>query len=149
MKKLLILLLIGILFVGCATKKKSYEFKENIKFDSISYKSDKVVYPALKDTVYIKSPCDSITGQLKDFSRSFTTQIGKIIVEGRKGALTASIDLKESSTTTIEKDKTSKHNNTDIKSTEVVRYKVDWRLWLALILSLLLNAYFIYSKFIK
>lgn len=143
--KLLPIILL-VLLASCTSKKSVTEFKDHLKYDSITYHSEKVIFPALKDTVFIKSPCDSL-GVLKPFKQSFATPQGKIIIEGKNDQITANIDLKGTSTTDITASNTSKENTVD-KTAEFERVIVqDWRLILVLVLSILLNLLLIYLKF--
>lgn len=143
MKKVLIL--IAIFLIGCSSKKNTYKFDSNQKFDSISYQSERIIYPSLKDTVYIKSPCDSL-GNLRPFKQSFTTTQGKISIEGKDNQITAKIDLKGTSTTEINTNKTSKEKSKSESKSEKIIVVNDWKLILALALSILLNIVFIINK---
>jgi hypothetical protein len=141
MNKILIILIV-ILLASCTAKKSTYEFKEHIKFDSIKYTSEKTIYPTLKEVVYVDSPCDSL-GKLKPFNQSFVTSQGKIIIEGKNNRITANIDLKETSTTTI-KDTNIHNDNVTEKKDEFKKVIVqDWRLIVILLISIVLNVYFV------
>lgn len=146
MKYLIIVLTVFIL--GCSTKKSSYSFKENQKFDSINFQSQKLIYPPLKDTIFIKSPCDSL-GNLKPFKQSYSTPQGKIIIEGKNNHITANIDLKGTSTDETTLTKIDKEKQVQIK--EVIKKIIvpDWRLIIALICSIILNIGLIYLKFFR
>lgn len=72
-----LIMFLTVLILGCSTKKSSYTFKENQKFDSINFQSQKLIYPPLKDTIFIKSPCDSL-GNLKPFKQSYSTLQGML-----------------------------------------------------------------------
>ncbi|PZR18866.1 MAG: hypothetical protein DI539_16130 [Flavobacterium psychrophilum] len=144
MKRIITLLLVFLLG-SCASKQKTYEFNQNTKFDSINYRSEKLIIPALKDTVYIINPCDSL-GVLKPFRETYSTPQGKIILEGKNNAITARIDLKEVEQSKVIDSRIERENNIQVK-TEYKKVVVqDWRLILLVVMSVLLNIYLILSN---
>ncbi|TRX34944.1 hypothetical protein FNW52_12445 [Flavobacterium sp. ZT3R18] len=147
MNKILTILL-AILITSCTAKKSTYEFKEHIKYDSINIQTEKIIYPTIKEVVYVDSPCDSL-GKLKPFKQSYYTSQGKIIIEGKNNRITANIDLKGTSTTTI-KDTNIHNDNVAEKKDEFKKVIVqDWRLIVILIISIVLNVYFFIPDIFK
>ena len=148
MKTKTLLLIMVLLLASCATKKNTYEFKDHSRFDSINYHQTKLVFPPLKDSIFIKSPCDSL-GHLKPFKESFSTPQGKIIIEGKNDHITANIDLKGTSNKETSSTQINKENIIDKSDSTTVIRVTDWRLIIALICSMLLNIGLIYYKFFK
>ena len=146
MKYLIIFLTVFVL--GCSTKKSSYSFKENQKFDSINFQSQKLIYPPLKDTIFIKSPCDSL-GRLKPFKQSFISSQGKVTIEGLNGNISAKIDLKGTSTTSTTAVNISKEKTKENKDKIEIKTVTNWKLILFLVLSILLNIFLIYYFILK
>ena len=134
-----------MIILGCASKKTTYKYDREKQFDSISFDRKVTIYPSLKDTFYIQSPCDSLSN-LKPFSQSYTTSQGNVIIEGKDGHLKATIDLKGFADSTTVKSLVHKLNNSQILQSEVVKYKTDWRVISVLIGSLILNLYMLFRK---
>lgn len=145
MKKYIILTL---LLISCATKKTTYDFKEHQKIDSINYHSEQIIYPAIKDTFWLKSPCDSL-GKLKPFKESFTSTQGKVTIEGINGHISTIIDLEGTSTTIIKDVNKDNELNNSIKSEVKIITQTNWKIILLLVLSILLNIYFLYYHILK
>lgn len=144
----IVTLILVLLLASCASKQKTYEFNQNTKFDSINYRSERLVMPALKDTVYIENPCDSL-GILKTFKQSYVTPQGKIILEGKNNAITARIDLHEVEQSKVIDSRIGKENDIQVK-TEYKKVVVqDWRLILLAVMSVVLNIYLILSHIRK
>jgi hypothetical protein len=145
MKKYIIL---TFLLISCSTKKTSYDFKEHQKFDSINYHTKQIIYPSIKDTFWLKSPCDSL-GNLKPFKQSFISSQGKVTLEGLNGHISAKIDLKGTSTTSTTAVNISKENTTENEGKIEIKTVTNWKLILLLVLSILLNIFLIYYFILK
>lgn len=146
MKKILVFLLLITIILSCTSKKTTtFKYNSQKQFDSIAFESKLTIYPSLKDTFFIQSPCDSL-GNLKPFSSSYTSPQGNIIIEGKNGYLKASIDLKSVANSSTNKSLVHKTDNNQILQSEIVKYRTDWRLILLLIGSVGINIYFIIRK---
>ena len=67
--KLFFFIIIFFIFTSCVAKKTTTEFKEVIKRDSIYIIKDRFITQKVVDTLIVESPCDSVTGVLKDFEK--------------------------------------------------------------------------------
>lgn len=143
-----ILIAFLLMFGSCRTKKSLTESEKTIMKDSIIYKEVIIKSPAINDTILIKSPCDSL-GNLKPFKQVITAPQGKITIEGKNNQIKGNIQLNETNNSSkIDKDY---HSNNIQKSKELIKRVVvpDWRLIIVLIISIILNIYFIYNRFFK
>lgn len=80
-----------VLLIGCKTIKKS---DSESKKDSVRIEVQKIILPAVHDTITIENPCDS-NGILLPFKERFSAGQGKVSVEAKKGKLKVYIRLKE------------------------------------------------------
>lgn len=143
-----ILIAFLLMFSSCRTKKSITESEKTIVKDSIIYKEVIIKSPAINDTILIKSPCDSL-GNLKPFKHIITAPQGKITIEGKNNQIKGNIQLNETNNSSkIDKDY---HSNNTQKSKELFKRVAvpDWRIIIALIISIILNIYFIYNRFFK
>lgn len=144
------ILFIAILLItgSCRSKKSLTESEKIVVKDSIIYKEVIIKSPALKDTILIKSPCDSL-GNLKPFKQVIAAPQGKIIIEGKNNQIKGDIQLNE--TNNSSKIDNKYHSNNIQKSKELIKRVVvpDWGIIIALIISIILNIYLIYNKFFK
>ena len=69
MKKILLIIIIGLFAHSCVSKKVVTEFKEVVKLDSVYIVKDRFITKKVVDTLVVESPCDTVTGLLKDFDK--------------------------------------------------------------------------------
>ena len=91
--KLFFFIIIFTLFSGCRSHKTVTEFKEVIKRDSIYIIKDRFITQKVVDTLIVDSPCDSVTGVLKDFEKEIVTPQAKVVLKSVKGTIQVSVDI--------------------------------------------------------
>ena len=80
-----------VLLVGCKSVKQSVTTD---KKDSIRIEVQKIILPAVHDTITIDNPCDS-NGILLPFKERLSYGQGKVSVQANKGKIKVFIRLKE------------------------------------------------------
>jgi hypothetical protein len=134
MRKLIIIL---IIFSSCTAKKVVTEYKEVIKRDSIYVTKEKKVFERVVDTFKIEKPCDSL-GNLKQFKRTLITPQGKITLNGFNNVIQANIDLNSYENTIETKYKLMYDKKVSELSTEIVKYKTPFWMWVYIVLATLI-----------
>jgi len=134
---------IFILF-SCNSKKVVTEFKEVIKKDTLIITKDRLITKAFTDTLYVENPCDSITGDLKDFQRSINTNNAKIDLSSVKGKIRLSVNIDSLVNERVKEYKSNFKQDTEIKKEVTIRYRTPLWNWiviglLSLIIALLLK----------
>ena len=121
---------------------------ETIKTERDSIYINKVVKEVERftDTLTIESPCDSL-GILKPFKQVISTKQGKVIIQNKNGNIDAQIDLKGYKDI-LEKEYQSKLKE-NTKVTEKTIFKIPFKYWVYLLISIGLNFIFIYFNFRK
>lgn len=116
-----------ILIIGCKTIKQS---DSESKKDSVRIEVQKIILPAVHDTITIENPCDS-NGILLPFKERFSAGQGKVSVEAKKGKVKVYIKLKEY----VTKDSIV-YRYKYINKTQFVKEEKKWRFELLLVLVL-------------
>ena len=139
MKKILVIIIIGLFAYSCASKKVVTEFKEVVKLDSIYITKDRFITKQVNDTITIEQPCDSLGG-LKDFERVIVSDKVKVSLKSVKGNIQATVDIDSIVNEKIKEYKSNFKANTQIKEVEVIKYKTPFYHWLIHIICALLIA---------
>lgn len=143
MKKILVIIIIGLFAYSCVSKKVVTEFKEVVKLDSIYITKDRFITKQVNDTITIEQPCDSLGG-LKDFERVIVSDKVKVSLKSVKGNIQATVDIDSIVNEKIKEYKSNFKANTQIKEVELIKYKTPFYHWLihiifALLIALLLK----------
>lgn len=139
MKKILVIIIIGLFTYSCVSKKVVTEFKEVVKLDSIYITKDRFITKQVNDTITIEQPCDSLGG-LKDFERVIVSDKVKVSLKSVKGNIQATVDIDSIVNEKIKEYKSNFKANTQIKEVEVIKYKTPFYHWLIHIICALLIA---------
>ena len=132
--KLFFFIISFTLLFGCGSKKTVTEFKEVIKRDSIYIIKDRFITQKVIDTLVVDSPCDSVTGTLKDFEKEIRTNNAKVTLKSVKGSIQVSVNIDSIVSSKITEFKQNYKSETQIKEVEIVRYKTPFWLWMLVIL---------------
>jgi PBP1b-binding outer membrane lipoprotein LpoB len=136
--KHLYILIIIVIFSGCAAKKSTIEYKERIIKDTVFKNVKETIIERFTDTLTIQNPCDSL-GNLKPFTRSIKVDQGKINLTGLNNTITAKIDLEGYKKVWEKEFKSNYIRKVDTKEVEIVRYKFPFWLVLVFAISVLIN----------
>lgn len=118
MKKYLIIAI--ILFASCKPSKTIIKESTIVKYDTI-HTSD-VIYKtkAIRDSIIIENPCDSL-GILTDFYSKFIIPQGSITLRSTRGRIEAKIDIDSIESVYKSKYQLSKSDNVQILNKEVIK----------------------------
>ena len=140
MKRLFFFIISFTLLLSCGSKKTVTEFKEVVKLDSIYIVKDRFITQKVTDTLVVKNPCDTITGQLKDFSKEIRTNNAKIKIphtikyvkklSSVKGNIQVSVNIDSIVSSKITEFKQNYKSDVQIKEVEIIRYKTPLWLWM-------------------
>tara|TARA_R110000822_G_scaffold255897_1_gene381887 strand:- start:105 stop:548 length:444 start_codon:yes stop_codon:yes gene_type:complete len=133
-KKIFFFIISFTLLFGCGSKKTVTEFKEVIKRDSIYIIKDRFITQKVIDTLVVDSPCDSVTGTLKDFEKEIRTNNAKVTLKSVKGSIQVSVNIDSIVSSKITEFKQNYKVEKEIKEVEIVRYKTPFWLWMLVIL---------------
>ena len=133
-KKIFFFIISFTLLFGCGSKKTVTEFKEVIKRDSIYIIKDRFITQKVIDTLVVDSPCDSVTGTLKDFEKEIRTNNAKVTLKSVKGSIQVSVNIDSIVSSKITEFKQNYKSETQIKEVKIVRYKTPFWLWMLVIL---------------
>ena len=139
MKKILVIIIIGLFAYSCVSKKVVTEFKEVVKLDSVYIVKDRFITKQVNDTITIEQPCDSLGG-LKDFERVIVSDKVKVSLKSVKGNIQATVYVDSIVNEKIKEYKSNFKANTQIKEVEVIKYKTPFYHWLIHIICALLIA---------
>lgn len=134
MKKIIIIIILGLFAYSCASKKVVTEFKEVVKLDSIYIVKDRFITKKVTDTLVVKNPCDTITGQLKDFSKEIRTNNAKIKLSSVKGTIQVSVNIDSIVNSRITEFKQNYKVEKEIKEVKITKYKTPLWLWMLIII---------------
>ena len=127
--KLFFFIIIFFIFTSCVAKKTTTEFKEVIKRDSIYIIKDRFITQKVIDTLIVESPCDSITGVLKDFEKEIVTPQAKIVLKSVKGTIQVSVNIDSIVSSKITEFKQNYKAETQIKEIEIVKFRTPLWVW--------------------
>ena len=134
MKKIIIIIILGLFAYSCASKKVVTEFKEVVKLDSIYIVKDRFITQKVTDTLVVKNPCDTITGNLKDFSKEIRTNNAKIKLSSVKGSIQVSVNIDSIVNSRITEFKQNYKVEKEIKEVKITKYKTPLYLWMLIII---------------
>ena len=117
------------LLLSCVAKKTTTEFKEVIKRDSVYIIKDRFITQKVVDTLIVESPCDSITGVLKDFEKEIVTPQAKIVLKSVKGTIQVSVNIDSIVSSKITEFKQNYKAETQIKEVEIVIPRTPLWVW--------------------
>ena len=126
------------LLFGCVAKKTSTEYKEVIKKDSTYFKKDRIIIPRFVDTLYVDSPCDTVTGRLKDFEKEIRTNNAKVVLKSVKGSIQVSVNIDSIVSSKITEFKQNYKSEIQIKEVEIVKFRTPLWVWLVILLESLI-----------
>lgn len=147
MKKL-IYILFAILLSSCATKKTVTEFKEIVVRDTITSYKDRIVTKAIKDTLFVENPCDSL-GILKNFKQTINTGTAKVVLENVKGNIQATVDIDSLVNSKIAIFKSNYKSEKEFIDKEVIKWKTPFWMIICLLVSAVLNIVLLKLLFFK
>lgn len=133
MKKILVLLVAGILLNGCVAKKVVTEYKETVKLDSIYIVKDRFITERVLDTLTIKEPCDSITGKLRDFEKEINVTNAKVVLKSVQGEIKVEVDIDSIVNSRITEFKQTFKNKIEYKKTETEKYRIPFWVWITIL----------------
>jgi hypothetical protein len=129
MNKLFFFIIIFTLLHSCVAKKTTTEFKEVIKRDSIYIIKDRFITQKVVDTLIVESPCDSVTGVLKDFEKEIVTPQAKVVLKSVKGNIQVSVNIDSIVSSKITEFKQNYKAETQIKEKEIIIYLTPLWVW--------------------
>ena len=132
--KLLLFIITLIILSGCVAKKTTTEIKEVVKRDSIYIIKDRFITQKVVDTLVVESPCDSITGKLKDFEKEIRTPQAKITLKSVKGAIQVSVNIDSIVSSKVKEFKLNYKAEKEIKEVETVIFRTPFWMWLVIII---------------
>tara|TARA_B110000046_G_scaffold147575_1_gene155268 strand:+ start:1545 stop:1988 length:444 start_codon:yes stop_codon:yes gene_type:complete len=136
--KLFFFIIIFFIFTSCVAKKTTTEFKEVIKRDSIYIIKDRFITQKVVDTLIVESPCDSVTGVLKDFEKEIVTPQAKIVLKSVKGSIGVAVDIEATIEERTREFKQNYKAETQIKEIEIVKFRTPLWVWLVILLESLM-----------
>lgn len=134
-----------IFFTSCGSKKSVVEYKERVVRDTLIVKKNVEIIKSIKDTLVVEAPCDSV-GNLTNFNQVLKTPKTTIKLRSNKGKIVVEYD--QDSIVTSEKVVRNIKREKDVQIVEkkTVKYRVDYRVWIALIFSVGLNLFLFKNK---
>ena len=132
--KLLLFITTLIILSGCVAKKTTTEIKEVVKRDSIYIIKDRFITQKVIDTLVVESPCDSITGKLKDFEKEIRTPQAKITLRSVKGAIQVSVNIDSIVNSKVKEFKLNYKAEKEIKEVETVIFRTPLWVWLVMLI---------------
>ena len=126
------------LFAGCVAKKTTTEYKEVIKKDSVYIIKDRFITQKVIDTLIVEQPCDSITGQLKDFEKEIRTNSAKVTLKSVKGNIEVSVNIDSIVSSKIQEFKLNYKQEKETKEIETVIYRTPLWVWIVILIESLM-----------
>ena len=118
----------SVLF-SCVAKKNSTEYKEIIKRDSVYIVKDRFITQKVVDTLIVDSPCDTVTGALKDFEKEIRTNNAKVTLKSVKGSIQVSVNIDSIVSSKITEFKQNYKSEIQIKEVEIVKFRTPLWVW--------------------
>ena len=122
------------LFTGCVAKKTTTEYKEIIKRDSVYIVKDRFITQKVIDTLIVEQPCDSLTGQLKDFEKEIRTNNAKVTLKSVKGNIEVSVNIDSIVSSKVQEFKLNYKTEKEIKEVETVIYRTPFWVWIVMLI---------------
>ena len=132
-------------FTACVSKKSTVKYRNRVVTDTVIVKKNVEIIKSIRDTLIVEEPCDSL-GNLVNFNQVLKTSKTTIKLKSDKGKIV--VDYKQDSIVNSDLLVKDIKRDKDIQIVEkkIVKYKVDWRVWLALIISVALNIFLFKGK---
>ena len=127
----------SVLF-SCVAKKNSTEYKEIIKRDSIYIVKDRFITQKVVDTLIVESPCDTVTGVLKDFEKEIITPQAKVKLKSVNGNIQVALDIEAIVQERIREFKQNYKSKTHKKDKAKVILRTPLWVWLVILLESLI-----------
>jgi hypothetical protein len=127
--KLFFFIIIFTLLHSCVAKKTTTEFKKVIKRDSIYIIKDRFITQKVVDTLVVESPCDSVTGVLKDFEKEIVTPQAKVVLKSVKGNIQVAVDIEAIVEERVREFKQNYKAETQIKEIKIVKFRTPLWVW--------------------
>ena len=127
--KLFFFIISFILLSGCVAKKTSTEYKEIIKRDSVYIVKDRFITQKVIDTLIVESPCDTVTGALKDFEKEIRTNNAKVTLKSVKGSIQVSVNIDSIVSSKVTEFKQNYKSEIQIKEVEIVKFRTPLWVW--------------------
>ena len=132
--KLFFFIISFTLLFGCVAKKTSTEYKEIIKRDSIYIVKDRFITQKVVDTLIVESPCDTVTGKLKDFEKEIITPQAKVKLKSVDGNIEVAVDIEAIVQERIKEFKQNYESETHKKDKAKVIFRTPLWAWLLILL---------------
>ena len=129
MKKILVIIIIGLFAYSCASKKVVTEFKEVVKLDSVYIVKDRFITKKVVDTLVVESPCDTVTGLLKDFEKEIRTSNAKVKLSSVKGSIQVTVNIDSIVNSKISEFKQNYKTEVEYKEINITKYKTPFWMW--------------------
>ena len=129
MKKILLIIIIGLFAYSCVSKKIVTEFKEVVKLDSVYIVKDRVVTERVLDTLVVESVCDSISGVLRDFEKEINTTTAKVVLKSVKGDIQVTVDIDSIVNSKVTEFKLNYKTKIETKEINITKYKTPLWIW--------------------
>ena len=132
-------------FTACVSKKSVVEYRDRVVTDTLIVKRDVEVIKAIRDTLIVEAPCDSL-GHLINFNQVLKTPKTTIKLKSEKGNIVVEYEQDSIVTSTEVIKDIKREKDVQIIEKETVRYRVNYKVWIALVLSLALNVFLFKDK---
>ena len=132
--KLFFFIISFTLLFGCVAKKTSTEYKEIIKRDSVYIIKDRFITQKVIDTLVVESPCDTVTGALKDFEKEIRTNNAKVVLKSVKGSIQVSVNIDSIVSSKVTEFKQNYKSETHKKDKAKVIFRTPLWAWLLILL---------------
>lgn len=134
MKRIIIIIIIGLLAYSCVSKKVVTEFKEVVKLDSVYIVKDRFITKKVVDTLTIKQPCDTVTGLLKDFEKEIRTSNAKVKLSSVKGSIQVTVNIDSIVNSRITEFKQNYKTEVEYKEINIIKYKIPLWIWVIVLI---------------
>tara|TARA_R110000744_G_scaffold360799_1_gene468378 strand:- start:347 stop:817 length:471 start_codon:yes stop_codon:yes gene_type:complete len=132
-------------FTACVSKKSIVEYRDRVVTDTLIVKRNVEVIKAIRDTLIVEAPCDSL-GNLINFNQVLKTPKTTIKLKSEKGNIVVEYEQDSIVTSTEVIKDIKREKDVQIIEKETVRYRVNYKVWIALVLSLGLNIFLFKDK---
>jgi hypothetical protein len=133
---------------SCVSKQSVVKSEVKIVKDSSFYHKEREVIPAIRDTLYVDSPCDSL-GNLKDFDKEIRTSKSSVGLKARNGKIEVLFHQETLVVEKIVKSTNLNSNSVKLSSSKKKIYVTNYKIILALVLSILLNIFLLKPSLFK
>lgn len=132
-------------FTACVSKKSTVEYRNRVVTDTVIVKKNVEIIKSIRDTLIVEEPCDSL-GNLTNFNQVLKTPKTTIKLKSDKGKIVVDYEQDSIITSDIVVKDIKREKDVQIIEKKTVKYRVNWRVWLALIISVALNLFLLKDK---